>query len=50
MSNQLLEELTKLYGIEIQYDSQENGGFYYVDTNGIMEKLDIIFDKEWLKN
>lgn len=44
MRNQLLEELARLYGIEVQHDSQGNGGLYYVDSNGIMKELNTIFD------
>lgn len=46
MRNQLLEELAGLYGIEVQHDSQGNGGLYYVDSNGITKELNTIFDEE----
>lgn len=46
MGNQLLEELAGLYDIEVQHNSQGNGGLYYVDSNGIMKELNTIFDEE----
>ena len=47
MRNQLFEELAKLYGIEIQYGLQGNGGLYYTDSNDTLQKLDTIFDEEF---
>lgn len=46
MRNQVLEELAGLYGIEIKYNSQENGGLYYVDSDDIIKKLDSVFEEE----
>lgn len=44
MINQKIEELAKIYGIEINDVETGNGGLYYIDSYGTKIILNDIFD------